>query len=157
MSHDKLENPETTSENEEYDALTALYCMANSNVEVFRSGGGPSFPSFEEVSNLHKQQPKLSYSSLSLKDMEEIMDAYGPECIIPKKKPVPAKAESTRRKFIRWNPNFFYRFRYDTNLRKFTPIYGETAERIWRQAVRMQCKKKAAKKKKKKINCGSYP
>jgi hypothetical protein len=145
----KLEQIDTIPENE-YDAMTAMYCMSGSvNEGNLQSYASPGFPSFKEMDELDKRQPKPSYASISLKQMREIMETYGPERILPMQKPLPTTAESTKRKFIRWNPNFFQRFRYDQKLGKYVPLYGEVAERIWRQSLRKKRKEECNKRRSK--------
>lgn len=94
--------------------------------------------------------PKAKYTSLTRSQMLSLMDEYGPEAHCPRRRPKKNITDySLRRRFQRWFPHFFFRFRFDEAEQKYVPILGHEMEKTRRAFVRRrrQMQKKYQKKK----------
>jgi hypothetical protein len=87
-------------------------------------------------------RPNISMDSVSLEEIEKLMDLYGPEtcvrCPRREKDRKNVKPASIRRKFRRWNPNFKKYFYYDRATNSFQPILGVKFEIERRKARQKQ-------------------
>lgn len=84
--------------------------------------------------------PRQCYSSIPIEEMKRLMNIYGPELgnnRYTTAKPTPG---STARKFARWFPNFFHRFRFDVSRNQYVPVLGCKGERARRILMRQRVK-----------------
>jgi hypothetical protein len=95
------------------------------------------------------------YRQLSLPQMKALMEEYGPEDIDrwSRKKTKTEKEDSIRRRFKRWNPNFFDHFEFNNTTGQWFPKLGETEEKERRSWLRERCKEIRMREKNNKNGC----
>lgn len=130
---------------EEYEAFEAMLEIGGDSEQLSDKDGSSTTVAEE----LTVQPPKAHYSAIPVATMVELMEKYGPErCLTRRSKKQPTN-DSIRRKFVRWFPNFFWRFRYDVRSGTYVPAIGERQEQLRRRYLR-HCASRGGRKKPKK-------
>jgi hypothetical protein len=95
-------------------------------------GGGPS----GIAKTLRRDPRRFGVVSVPVDQMIFLMHKFGPEQNTRRSLTKRPKISSLKRKFARWNPNFFEWFRVDPATQKYEPIIGDEGELQRREASR---------------------
>ena len=126
-------------DNEQMKHLMDEYCAVSSMLDLKsgRTSGGPSGVSIGTFAEYAAGDlPKERLSSVPFEEMVELMMIYGPEAHDNRWTPRRPTPKSIARKFSRWFPHFFHRFRYDPSEKKYKPVLGHKQEFLRRRMMR---------------------